>query len=201
VEYPSAPPADDGEVTRLLLAWRGGAARAGDALFDIVASELHRLADQAMRRESTGHTLQATALVNEAYLRLVDQRHVEWRNRAHFYGVAAQAMRRVLVDHARDRHAQKRGGGARALSLADVEANVASGWRDDGDDVYALHEALERLASVDADLARLIELRYFAGLRLDETAEALGVSVSTVKREWAIARGWLKRELEQRADR
>ena len=193
---PSAP-TPPGEVTGLLLAWRGGDRLAHERLITVVQAELHRLASRAMRREGTGHTLQATALVNEAYLRLIDQERVEWRNRAHFYGVAAQLMRRILVDNARERHAAKRGGGARAVSLADVEASVANGWPDDADDILALHDALERLASFDSLLARIVELRYFAGLRLHETAEALGISTSTVKREWTIARGWLKRELER----
>jgi RNA polymerase sigma factor (TIGR02999 family) len=148
-----------------------------------------------MRREGSEHTLQATALVHEAYLRLVDQRRVEWRNRAHFFGVAAEAMRRILVDHARSRLAAKRGGGAHRVTLGDADAAV-EGAPDGGLDVLALHEALERLAALDPDQARIVELRYFGGLSIEETAEATGVSPATVKREWAIARGWLRRELE-----
>lgn len=186
-----------GEVTALLLAWRAGDAGAAEQLVPLIYAELHRQAARAMRREDSAHTLQATALVNEAYLRLIDQRRVEWRNRAHFFGVAAQLMRRILVDHARQRHAAKRGAGARPVSLGDVEAAVREGWKDDGGEVLAVHEALERLATFDPGQARLVELRYFAGLTIEETAEALEISPATVKREWAIARGWLKRELER----
>ena len=186
-----------GEVTSLLLAWRAGNVAAGEQLAPIIYAELHRQAVRAMRRENSAHTLQATALVNEAYLRLIDQQRVEWRNRAHFFGVASQLMRRILVDHARTRQAAKRGGGARAVTLDDVEAAARDGWSDDGDEILAVHEALERLATFDADQARLVELRYFAGLTIEETAAALDISPATVKREWAIARGWLKRELER----
>jgi RNA polymerase sigma factor (TIGR02999 family) len=147
-----------------------------------------------MRREGSEHTLQATALVHEAYLRLVDQHHVVWRNRAHFFGVAAQLMRRILVDHARSRHAAKRGGGMQQLALGDADA-AASPAADDGVDVISLHEALERLAALDPAQARLVELRYFGGLNIDETAQALDISPATVKREWATARAWLRREL------
>jgi RNA polymerase sigma factor (TIGR02999 family) len=150
-----------------------------------------------MRRERGEHTLQATALVHEAYLRLVDQRRVEWRNRAHFFGIAAQMMRRVLVDHARARLSAKRGGDARQVTLERViDAGEAEG-ADAGLEVLALHEALERLSVLDPLQARLVELRYFGGLNIDETAEALGISSATVKREWAIARAWLRRELSE----
>jgi RNA polymerase sigma-70 factor (ECF subfamily) len=194
---PSEPPEhheSDPDVTALLLAWRGGDAAATDQLLRVIYDELHRQASRAMRREDSAHTLQATALVNEAYLRLVDQRRVEWRNRAHFFGIAAQLMRRILVDHARARAAAKRGGGERALSLTDADSPVG-GATDDGVDVLALHEALEKLAALDPDQARVVELRYFSGLSIDETAEALDVSPATVKREWATARAWLRREL------
>jgi RNA polymerase sigma factor (TIGR02999 family) len=159
-----------------------------------VYAELRRQAGRAMRRESPENTLQATALVHEAYLRLVDQRRVVWRNRAHFFGLAAQLMRRILVDHARERHAAKRGGGLRQLTISEANAPAPSP-PDEGVDVLALHEALERLAALDPDQARLVELRYFGGLSIEETAEALDVSPATVKREWAIARAWLRREL------
>jgi len=180
------------DVTGLLVAWGNGDRAAGDKLLPIVYAELHRRAAAAMRRESEGNTLQATALVHVAYKRLVDQRHVEWRNRAQFYGVAAQLMRRVLIDHAREHLAQKRGGGAHQVTLSGIEAAP-----DDAGpvDVLALHEALERLALLDSRQARLVELRYFGGLSIDETAEALEISPATVKREWATARAWLKREL------
>jgi RNA polymerase sigma factor (TIGR02999 family) len=181
------------DVTALLLAWRAGDAQAGERLLPMVYEELHRQAARAMRREDDAHTLQPTALVHEAYLRLVDQRRVEWKNRAHFFGVAAQAMRRVLVDHARGRLAEKRGGALQRVTLGDAGSEAST---DAGLEVLALHEALERLAQLDADQARLVELRYFGGLGIDETAEALGVSAATVKREWAVARAWLRRELE-----
>jgi RNA polymerase sigma factor (TIGR02999 family) len=180
------------DVTGLLLAWRAGDAEAGERLLPAIYDELHRQAARAMRREDGAHTLQATALVHEAYLRLVDQRRVEWRSRAHFFGVAAQMMRRVLVDHARTRLAAKRGGALQRVTLGDVGAGASS---DDELDVLALHEALERLAVLDPDQARLVELRYFGGLGIEDTAEALGVSPATVKREWAVARAWLRREL------
>jgi RNA polymerase sigma factor (TIGR02999 family) len=184
------------QVTQLLLAWRGGDQSVADRLLRVIYAELHRQAGRAMRREGTAHTLQATALVNEAYLRLIDQRRVEWRNRAHFFGVAAQLMRRILVDHARARLAAKRGSGVSMLSLGDIGAREEQGVEADVD-VLALHDALEKLATLDPDQARLVELRYFSGLSIEETAEALGISPATVKREWAIARAWLKRELER----
>ena len=184
---------DTRDVTALLLAWRAGDAEAGERLLPLVYEELHRQAARAMRREDEAHTLQATALVHEAYLRLVDQRHVDWKNRAHFFGVAAQAMRRVLVDHARGRLAEKRGGTMQRVTLGDAGAEPSA---DAGLEVLALHEALERLAALDPEQARLVELRYFGGLGIEETAEALGVSAATVKREWAVARAWLRRELE-----
>jgi RNA polymerase sigma factor (TIGR02999 family) len=186
---PSTPHAED--VTQLLLAWSRGDRTAGDQLLPVIYAELHRRAAAAMRREQDGHTLQPTALVHEAYMRLVDQRRVEWQNRAQFYGVAAQLMRRILIDHAREHLAQKRGGGAHQVTLSGIEAVPD----DDPVDVLALHEALERLARLDARQARLVELRYFGGLSIEETAEALDVSPATVKREWATARAWLKREL------
>jgi len=187
---PEAPAAD---VTGLLLAWGRGDQSAADRLVPAVYEELRRQAERAMRREGSEHTLQATALVHESYLRLVDQRRVEWRNRAHFFAIAATVMRRILVDHARARLTAKRGGGLVPITLA----GAAHGGAQETDDVdlLALHEALERLAALDADQARLVELRYFGGLTIEETAEALGVSPATVKREWALARAWLRREL------
>jgi RNA polymerase sigma-70 factor, ECF subfamily len=149
-----------------------------------------------MWRERGEHTLQATALIHEAYLRLIDQRRVEWRNRAHFFGIAAQMMRRVLVDHARARLAAKRGGDVQPVTLEGVvDAGVHGDDADASLDVLALHEALERLAELDPPQARLVELRYFGGMNIEETASALGMSPATVKREWAIARAWLRREL------
>ena len=182
------------DVTQLLLGWSVGDRSAGDGLMASVYDELHRQAARAMGRETPDHTLQATALVSEAYLRLIDQRRVQWRNRAHFFGVAAQLMRRILVDHARGRHAAKRGGGARQLTLGDADS--AREMPDEsGVDVLVLNEALERLATIDPHQARIVELRYFGGMTIEDTAEATGVSPATVKREWAIARAWLRREL------
>jgi RNA polymerase sigma-70 factor (ECF subfamily) len=185
-------PKKPSDVTQLLLAWDKGDPEAGDRLLPLVYAELHRRATAAMRRENEGNTLQATALVHEAYLRLVDQDRVAWKNRAQFYGVAAQVMRRILIDHAREHLAQKRGGGARQVTLSGLEAAADS---DDAVDVLALDQALGQLARLDARQARLVELRYFGGLSIEETAEALDVSPATVKREWATARAWLRREL------
>ena len=188
----AAAPAPD--VTGLLLAWRAGDTDADARLLPAVYDELHRQASRAMRREGDAHTLQATALVHEAYLRLVDQQRVEWHSRAHFFAIAAQMMRRVLVDHARTRLAAKRGGALQRVTLGDVGAGSdADGGADV--DVIALHDALETLAALDARQARIVELRYFGGLGIEETAEALEISPATVKREWAVARAWLRREL------
>ena len=186
------PPVD---VTGLLRAWSAGDHAAGERLLPVIYAALHRQAERAMRREDAGHTLEPTALIHEAYLQLVGQQRAEWHNRVHFLGVAAHVMRRILVDHARARHAAKRGGGAPVLSLGGAEAAGAGLPAEQGVDVLALHEALERLAALDPDQARLVELRYFGGLNIEETAAALGVSPATVKREWAIARSWLRREL------
>ena len=183
---------NDQDVTGLLRAWRAGDAAAGERLLPIVYAELHRRAAAAMRREDAGHTLQPTALVNEAYMRLVGQRQAEWQNRSQFYGIAAQLMRRILIDHAREHLAAKRGGGAKQVTLSGVEAVADS---DDAVEVLALHDALEKLAVLDERQARIVELRYFAGLSVEEAAAALEISPATVKREWATARAWLKREL------
>ena len=189
----SPRPSDDSvNVTALLRAWAKGDARVEDQLFRAVAAELHRQAELAMGRESPGHTLQATALVNEAYMRLVGQRGIAWQSRAHFFGIAARMMRRVLVDYARGRRAEKRGGAAELVTLDD---NVAPESRDDGVDVLALNDAIDRLAELNPEHARLVELRYFVGLTIDETAEALGISTSTVKRQWDKVRAWRRREL------
>jgi len=190
------PPPDEPapDLTPLLLAWGKGDAAAGEKLLPVVYAELHRQASRAMRREAGDHTLQATALVHEAYLRLVDQRRAAWQNRAQFFGVAAQAMRRILVDHARAQNAEKRGGGVQQVTLNDAN-QPASAESDHALDVLALHDALDRLAVMDPDQARLVELRYFGGLNIEETAESLGISPATVKREWAVARAWLRREM------
>ena len=189
---PSGPP----DVTALLLAWGAGDRAALDALVPVVYAALHAQAARALRREAAGHTLSATALVHETYLRLVDQARVRVESRGQFYGVAARVMRQILVDHARTRAAAKRGGeageAARPVTLGEALAVTS----EPAAEVLAMHEALERLSALDADQARLVELRYFAGLTIAETAEALGVSPATVKREWAAASAWLRRELE-----
>jgi RNA polymerase sigma-70 factor, ECF subfamily len=188
---PPSPPPE--QVTQLLARWREGDRGALDELMQLVYEELRRMADRYMRDERRGHTLQTSALVNEAYLRLVGHEDIQWQNRAHFFGVAAQAMRRVLVDHARRRGGQKRGGGARKVSL-DEAAEAASGQ---GAEIVALDEALQELARLDPRKARIVELRYFGGLAVEETAEVLGVGHATVTRDWNMARAWLLRELSQ----
>jgi RNA polymerase sigma-70 factor (ECF subfamily) len=180
------------EVTELLLAWGDGQGEALDNLIPMVYENLRRLAAGYMQRESAGHPLQATALVSEAYLRLVDQRRVKWRNRAHFFGVAAGIMRRILIDYARRRHAERRGGDWHRVTLTGVD--VASGGPSQFD-VLALHDLLERLAVFDPRQARIVELRYFGGLTIDEAAEVIGVSEATVAREWTIAKAWLRANL------
>lgn len=183
----------DADVTRLLTDWRGGDQQALEQLAPLVYDELRRLAGRYLRRERVNHTLQSTALVHEAYLRLIDQSRVQWQNRAHFFGVAAQMIRRILVDHARGHQAAKRGAGVARLSLD--EALDASAPRDL--DLVALDDALATLAQLDPQQSRIIELRYFGGLSIEETAEVIGVSPATVKREWASARAWLFRELSR----
>lgn len=199
---PPLTPDSPGRVTALLLAWGEGDRAALDALLPAVYDELHRQAERALRREAPGHTLQATGLVHEAYLRLVDQRRARWANRAQFFGVAAQLMRRILVDHARSRRAAKRGGGEQAVTLgAELPAHDGAPGAAGGGavlDVLALDDALARLAALDPRQAQVVELRYFGGLDIDETAAALDVSPATVKREWTVARAWLRRELEER---
>ena len=182
------------EVTELLRAWRAGDAQASDSLVRLVYDELRRQARLVLRREGDGHTLQPTALVHEAWLRLGDQRDARWESRTQFFAVAAQMMRRVLLDHARTRRALKRGGGAVQLSLAGAGADKDG--RLDAVELIALDDALTRLAAIDPEKARLVDLRYFAGLSIPEVAELLGVSTATVSREWAVARMWLRRELE-----
>jgi len=158
----------------------------------LVYNELHRAAARAMRGEAVGHTLQPTALVNELYLRLADHDGADWQSRTQFFRVAAKVMRQVLVDHARARCSEKRGGGVRAITLDEVRDGPSS---DTAVDVLALHEALDNLAKLDANQAAVVELRYFTGLNIDETAKALGISPATVKRDWTVARAWLHREL------
>ena len=181
-------------VTDLLRAWAAGDPAALDELLPLVYDELRRQARRYMRAQPPGHTLQTTALVHEAYLRLVGQSHVDWQSRAHFLGVASKAMRSILVDHARARSAAKRGGAARAITL-DEAGGVADARSQRGVDVLALDEALARLAELDSRKSQLVELRYFGGLGIEEAAAVLGVSPATVKREWTTARAWLRREL------
>jgi RNA polymerase sigma factor (TIGR02999 family) len=180
------PPAPQ-EVTQLLLEWSRGDRAALDRLMPLVSAELHRLAHRCMEREPDGHTLQTTALVNEAYLRLIDASRVEWRDRAHFFAVSANLMRRILVDFARARRSRKRGGDVVQVTLD--ESNTPSPQPDL--DVIALDEALEKLAAFDPLAARIVELRFFGGLNVAEVAEVVGVSPRTIKREWAAARVWL----------
>lgn len=182
------------EVTRLLVAWGNGDQAALDDLLPLVYQELHRLAHHHLRRERGGHTLQTTALVHEAYLRLIDQKEANWQNRSHFFGVAATLMRRILVDHARARQYQKRGGGARRVALD--EALEVSDER--AAEVIALDEALTALAEFDERKSRMVELRFFGGLSIEETAAVLGVSPGTVMRDWTLAKTWLQREINKR---
>jgi RNA polymerase sigma-70 factor, ECF subfamily len=179
------------EVTRLLAAWGDGDSAALDRLTPLVYDELRRLAHRHMGRERAGHTLQTSALVNEAFIRLIDQRDVRWQNRAHFFGIAAQMMRRILVDYARGRRYQKRGGDARRAPLD--EAVMVSEER--AADVVALDEALKSLCEFDPRKSRIVELRFFGGLSIEETAEVLSVSPGTVMREWTLAKAWLRREM------
>jgi RNA polymerase sigma factor (TIGR02999 family) len=185
---------DSHEVTKLLLAWSEGDKAAMDRLMPLVYDELRRLAKSHMRRERGANTLQTTALVHEAYLRLIDQKEAQWQNRAHFFAIAAQMMRRVLVDHARSRQYQKRGGGARRVSFD--EALEVSDER--AAEVVALDEALTALAEFDERKSRLVELRFFGGLSIEETAEVLGVSPGTVMRDWTLAKTWLQRQINKR---
>jgi RNA polymerase sigma factor (TIGR02999 family) len=181
------------EITQLLVAWNRGDAAALEQLTPLVHTELHRLAKRYMAGERPGHILQTAALVNEAYLRLIDWKNVEWQNRAHFFGLAAQIMRRVLVDFARAQHREKRGGDALRVSLSEA-ANLP---QEQSADLVALDDALQTLERLDPRQARVVELRFFGGLSLEETAEALKVSVITVRRDWSLAEAWLYRELSR----
>jgi len=180
------------EVTQLLVDWQNGSAEALDRLMPLVYGELRAMAGRYLSHERADHTLQSTSLVHEAYLKLIDQRQVHWQNRAHFLGIAAQMMRRILVDHARHEHRLKRGGPLPTLSL-DAAVGVATPAR--GIDLLALDKALDRLAVIDPQQSRLVELRFFSGLTIEEAAVALGTSPGTVKREWSTARAWLFREM------
>ena len=187
----SENPAQD--LTLLLRQWRQGDRDALERLMPLVYEELRRIARHYLKGERQGHTLESTALVHEAFLRLVDQRNVQWQNRAHFFGIASQMMRRILVDHARKRHAAKRN--AALYRLSSVTGVAAVLERDP--DLLALDQAIDGLTALDADQGRIVELRYFGGLTIEETAEVMGISPATVKREWATARLWLRREIRK----
>ena len=181
------------EITQLLIAWNRGDLSARDELAPLIYNELRRIAGGYLRRERPDHTLQPTALVNEAYLRLIDQSRVNWQNRAHFFGAAARLMRQILINHAEARRAAKRGGETERVSLSDV-GHFTVGQEVD---LIALNEALQNLERIDPQQGQVVELRYFSGLTIEEIAEVMGVSPSTVKREWSTARAWLRRELSR----
>lgn len=183
------PPKD---ITHLLVAWSDGDESALEQLAPLIHAELHRLAHNYMRREQPGHLLQTSALINEAYIRLIDWKNVRWQNRAHFFGVAAQLMRRILVDFAREKQYQKRGGGALQVSLSEAASFVLQR----GVDFVALDEALTALGNIDPRKVRVVELRFFAGLSVNEVAELLQVSEETVLRDWRLAKVWLLRHLQ-----
>lgn len=203
------PPA--GRVTQLLVEWASGDKRALGELMPLVYGELRRLAERQLRGERSNHTLQPTALVHEAYLRLINQKDVSWQSRAQFIGLASQLMRRILIDHARARRASKRGGGVRPASLDQTGAALAASEEDGSHvealelasnpavDLPAIDSALSRLEALDPQQGRIVELRFFGGLSIEETAQVVGVSPATVKREWALARAWLRRELMSEA--
>jgi RNA polymerase sigma factor (TIGR02999 family) len=185
------PPPQEHEITQLLAEWREGNQAALDDLYPLIYDELHRLARRYMSRERKGHTLQTTALINEAYVRLVDQRNVHWANRSHFFAISAQIMRRILIDHARRYAYAKRGGGARQVSL-DETATIVSG---DLSEFLRLDEALKSLEELDPRRSQVVELKYFGGLNNDEIAGVLKISKNTVIRDWNMARAWLHRQL------
>ena len=180
------------EITQMLQEWSSGKREALNELLPLVYGELHRQAANYLRRERKNHTLQTTALINEAYLKLIDQRDVNWESRTHFFAIAAQAMRRILVDHAKTKHREKRGGNDVKISLEKIELISSD---ENLVDLIALDEALTRLFAKDEQQSRIVELRYFSGLSLEETAEVLGISRTTAARDWAMAKAWLHREL------
>ncbi len=189
MNFPAEP-----QITQLLKQWQEGDSEALETLMPLVYSELKRLAGSYLRRERPDHTLQSAALVNEAYLRLVDQNQTHWQNKAHFFGIAAQMMRRILADHARGHNADKRGGGLPALELD--EAMVQAQSRNV--DLLGLEQALQKLEKLDAQQGKIVELRFFSGLSIEDTANVLGISPATVKRDWTVARAWLFREMSAR---
>lgn len=179
------------EITRLLQSWSDGDEQALEKVTPVLYKELHRMAHRYMRQERAGHTLQTTALINEAYLRLIGWKNVHWRNRAHFFGVSAQLMRKILVDFARSRNYAKRGAGAQVVTFEDGPDLS----RDRARDILALDEALQRLSTIDPRKSRIVELRFFGGLNLEETAEVVKVSSRTIRREWELAKVWLARAM------
>jgi len=187
------PIAASHEVTQLLMAWNDGDQSALERLIPLVHAELHRIARRYMRNERAGHMLQTSALINEAYMRLIDAQQVHWQNRAHFFGIAAQLMRRVLVDFARSRSYKKRGGGAFQVSLDETMVIT----KERGEDLVALDEALSALSELDERKGRVVEMRFFGGLSEKEIAEALTVSQETVRRDWRLAKSWLRRRLSE----
>jgi RNA polymerase sigma factor (TIGR02999 family) len=191
-----SPKTAQSQITQLLKEWGEGKGQALDELMPLVYSELKRLAGSYLRRERPDHTLQSAALVNEAYVRLIDQNQVQWQNRAHFFGIAAQMMRRILVDHARGHLADKRGAGVPVLSLDEVVVEA----QNQSVDLLDLDEALNKLEKLDPQQGKIVELRFFSGLSIEETATVLGISPATVKREWAAARAWLYREVSAKAN-
>jgi RNA polymerase sigma-70 factor, ECF subfamily len=195
MEDPATQPNDPNrqEITGRLIAWNTGESGALESVIDAVYKELRRMADRYLRQESPGHSLQPTALVHEAYLRLVDQTQVTWQNRAHFFGVAAQMMRRILVDHARGKHRTKRGGNEPTISIEEV-LEVGRGKTPN---LVALDEALNSLAEIDLRKSQVIEMRFFGGMSVDETAVALDVSPQTVMRDWKLAKAWLYKQLKK----
>ncbi|HEX3227768.1 MAG TPA: sigma-70 family RNA polymerase sigma factor [Pyrinomonadaceae bacterium] len=184
------------QITELLIDWNNGSPEAMEKLMPMVESELRRIAANYMRRERPGHTLQTSALVNEAYLKLVDQRQVRWQNRSHFFALASQLMRRILLDHARSQRRAKRGGDAIPLNLDDVAVLAP----EKSAELVALDDALTRLAEFDPRKAKIVEMRFFGGLTVDEVAEALGIAPITVMLHWRLARAWLQREMRGEAD-
>ena len=185
-------------VSQLLQRWSAGDREALDQLTPLVYDELHRMARRYMQQQPAGHTLQTTALIHEAYLRLIEQREKHWENRAHFFGVAAQAMRCILVDHARARKMAKRGGGAQQISLDEALTIGPEGGPQGNDDLVALNDALTALAALDPRQSRIVELRFFGGLTEEEIGEVLQVSARTVRSDWRLARSWLLRELDRK---
>jgi RNA polymerase sigma-70 factor (ECF subfamily) len=188
------------QITAMLRAWGDGEQPASDELIRAVYEQLRRQARRQLRRERGNHTLDTAALINEAYLKLVEQRSTKWQGRGHFYALAAELMRRILVDHARTKHRQKRGGHDEAVDLEDAIGAAPLVSPPLNVDLIALDEALNRLALLDEQQVRVVELRYFAGLGIEETSDALDISVATVKREWAAAKAWLRHELTRRPD-